>query len=203
LILKRAVDYINILQSQIKDTKHEVEDLKRRNENLVQQASGLKPFLTSLQLQQSAINNVAQQMPTTSASFLPAGSLSKRTFIRESKIMILFLASGLALYTNNGNFCQTSSASPQCESANSSPITPLQNTSLLANLLLQNPNLLAQLQLQQQQNANLNFEPLTPPSSASNQPGGLIYATDAQARLLASTLAIKERQYAAVAATQL
>jgi hypothetical protein len=83
------------------------------------------------------------------------------------------------------------------------------NTNLLANLsslLLQNPALIGQLQTAQTGSA---FEPLTPPSSASLsnpqiQPGLSPELIDAQTRLLASSLALRERQFAAnVVATNL
>jgi len=204
LILKRAVDYINLLQTQVKDYKLEMEDLKRRNDNLQHQANGLKPFLNSLQLQPNTSNVVTSPTvvqpvtspPTTSTSFMPVNSGGS-------------LTSGLALYTPTFGQASTSPHCPTVTSSNTTPPMPLQNTTLLANLLLQNPNLLAQLQFQQQ-NSQLCFEPLTPPSSASNPPqSGMIYnglspeLSDAQARLLASSLAIRERQFAAVAAANL
>jgi hypothetical protein len=55
-----------MLQTQLKESKLEVEDLKRRNENLSQQNSrlNLKPFLTSLQIQ----NPMFAQQPIIQAS---------------------------------------------------------------------------------------------------------------------------------------
>jgi hypothetical protein len=67
-----------MLQNQVKEYKAEVEDLKRRNENLSQQNNGinLKPFITSLHLQstqqpvisfpQHNIPNGLSLSPTTS-----------------------------------------------------------------------------------------------------------------------------------------
>lgn len=141
----------------------------------------------------------------TSVNF--SGSLSK--FIQSEHSILTFpcLANGLPNHNGSG-FCHTSN-SPQCTSTITTPIPALQNPSLIANLsnlLLQNPSLLSQLQ----NNSQLNlpaFEPLTPPSSASltNQQNGLINQEliDAQTRLLASSLALKERQFAAVVATNL
>jgi hypothetical protein len=84
------------------------------------------------------------------------------------------------------------------------------NNNLLVNLstlLLQNPSLINQFQTSQTASA---FEPLTPPSSASIstpqiQPGLSPELIDAQTRLLASSLALRERQFAAnvVVATNL
>ncbi|KAI6191582.1 Protein max [Aphelenchoides bicaudatus] len=137
LILKRAVDYITMLQTQIKDYKSEVEDLKRRNENLSQQTSGLnlKPFLTSLQLQQQAaaqpLFNAALSQPqplvsATNVSVLPttthAVAPTTSTFVTD---LGGSLTNGLPNISGSA-FCQPSK-SPQC----ATPILRLQTTTCL------------------------------------------------------------------------
>lgn len=76
----------------------------------------------------------------------------------------------------------------------------------LSSLLLQNPQLLAQLQ-QQRQLVQPTIAPtvssMSPPAPLTTSPTSnysLPDLVDAQARLLANSLALRERQFAAVAA---
>ncbi|KAI6244038.1 Mxl-3 [Aphelenchoides fujianensis] len=188
LILKRAVDFINMLQTQTKEYKSEIDELKRRNEALVQQASGLRPFLTSLQLQTAAAP-AAQPLFTAAAPVAPAAFA-----LAPTTSAIPQPAADIPPYA----FSRSTPASPHALNAAASPVQP--NPNLLANissLLLQNPALLNQLQQTAVSNPPAAFEPLTPPSSASFNE-----LSDAQARLLASSLALRERQFAAAAMAQ-
>ncbi|KAI6232510.1 Protein max [Aphelenchoides besseyi] len=196
LILKRAVDYINMLQNQTKEYKTEIEELKRRNELLVQQASGLhlKPFLTSLQLQNAAASSqplFSQTAPAASGfNFVPTTSAMPSVVVPQS-------SGDLTQFAPTG-FSRSTPASPQALHTTTSTVQ--NNPALLANissLLLQNPGLLNQLQQTATTvtNQHQNLEPLTPPYSTE--------LADAQARLLASSLAYRERQFAtAIGASQ-
>ncbi|KAI6173386.1 Protein max [Aphelenchoides besseyi] len=189
LILKRAVDYINMLQNQTKEYKTEIEELKRRNELLAQQASGLhlKPFLTSLQLQNAAAPSqplFSQTAPAASGfNFVPTTSTMPSVVVPQS-------SGDITQFAPTG-FSRSTPAPPQALHTTTSTVQ--NNPALLANissLLLQNSSLLNQLQqtATTATNQQQNLEPLTPPYSTE--------LADAQARLLASSLAYRERQFA-------
>ncbi|CAD5228268.1 unnamed protein product [Bursaphelenchus okinawaensis] len=267
LILKRAVDYIKMLQSQVKDTKTEVEDLKRRNETLLQQNS-LKPFLGQLQLQPtslfsgqatvpvslcvpstSALPQLQEQVLASNVQNLKAGYVKNgyggQNVNLAGQAALVNQSNGLVQSTGLVNqpmagqnqvlppqpsaafkpsyptpdpvsptpMASTSTSSNNLSPSNLSPslgnLSPgLSNLSAnLSSLLLQNPNLLVQLQSQQLQQSQMSqqnttsqqFEPLTPPHSATQT----VYSDVITPQLLASSLAIRERQFAAVAAAQL
>ncbi|CAD5234982.1 unnamed protein product [Bursaphelenchus xylophilus] len=196
LILKRAVDYIKMLQTQVKETKTEVEELKRRNETLMQQTTvGLKPFLGQIQLQS------AFTPQTTVPVSLCVPSTSTFTVLQEPMLT----------NHNQQKFKPTYptpdpvSPAPMA-STSSTPVSNLNNlnnlSANLSNLLLQNPSLLAQLQSHPPVQTS-HFEPLTPPHSAPQNPSPNFYPELLTPQLLASSLAMRERQFAAVAAAQL
>ncbi|KAH7704941.1 hypothetical protein AAVH_27862 [Aphelenchoides avenae] len=62
LILKRAVDYITLLQAQIKEYKLEIEEVRRHNDALAQHTQiGLRPLISQLQLHHSRHSPTALQ----------------------------------------------------------------------------------------------------------------------------------------------
>uniref|UniRef100_A0A915EGW3 BHLH domain-containing protein n=1 Tax=Ditylenchus dipsaci TaxID=166011 RepID=A0A915EGW3_9BILA len=252
LILKRAVDYISLMQAQLKEYKLEME---RQSEMLAL----AKPTATSVynkpaatqqslpssfslseqhtaELTASAFLNRVMHSPSTSPVSPPsafAGALpfsattpsilstSTATNISTRSPMYPGMASNPSTVTNH----LSNPTSDSLRLTTSSESVALNNstnlTSFLSSLLIQNHPLLSQLQFQQQQKQLSNnlvittspvlsaFGPASTGIDANCNTANENYIINSsllaeaqRARLLASTLALRERQLAAAVASK-
>ncbi|KAE9552595.1 hypothetical protein FO519_004212 [Halicephalobus sp. NKZ332] len=145
LILKRAVDYISLLQAQLKESKLEIEDQKRRNDQfrhhaalgLINQTAAVAPQppapVFSLPTTATSAFNCINLPSTSSANFSPSSTVVPITDCVKPASPICTAATGASTFAASLPVLQNEQAAKQA---------------LLSSLLLQNFGQLIQPQPQ-------------------------------------------------------
>lgn len=151
MILKRAVDYISLLQAQLKESKLEIEDQKRRNDQLRHHAAiGLINQSAAVAAQQPQQQSNVFSLPSTTSAF-SCMNLQSMPSTSSQSMPTHFVPTTLSYNEIKPNSPITSAATGSSNFAATLPA--LQNEhaakqALLSSLLLQNLNQLIQPQTQ-------------------------------------------------------